>query len=205
MVQGAGHRSSLVNAEKSFGVATGSNVINQGDETFRKMSLAVPNLAEITADAATAANKERTMTFRHAVSLYPKAMFFSFGLSLAVVMEGYDTWLLGSFWGEPAFAQKFGGPYTKPDGTIGYQVSANWQTALGVATSCTQILGLFINGIVSERYGYRKVMMVSLVAIVCFIFVTFFAVNIKMLFAGYVLSGLPWLVSPSTHIFFRFR
>jgi len=35
-------------------------------------------------------------------------------------------------------------------------------------------------------------MMCSLVAITFFIFVTFFAVNIQMLFAGYILSGLPW-------------
>ena len=28
-------------------------------------------------------------------------MFFSFGLSLAVIMEGYDTALLGNFYGIP--------------------------------------------------------------------------------------------------------
>lgn len=179
-----GRKSSLVHVDKGYGVS-------QNDETFRRLSLAVPNLAEITSDAKTAATKEKAMTFRKAVAMYPKAIFFSFGLSLAVIMEGYDTWLLGSFWALPAFAKKFG-DLVNVDGTPTYVVSANWQTALGVATSCTQILGLFINGVVSERYGYRKVMMVSLVGITCFIFVTFFAVNIKMLFAGYILSGLPW-------------
>lgn len=38
-------------------------------------------------------------------------------------------------------------------------------------------------------------MMGSLVLVACCIFITFFAVNVKMLLAGYVLSGLPWLVS----------
>jgi SP family general alpha glucoside:H+ symporter-like MFS transporter len=34
----------------------------------------------------------------------------------------------------------------------------------------------------------------SLVLVACTIFITFFAVNVKMLLAGYVLSGLPWYV-----------
>ena len=83
----AGQRrgSTLVQAE-----ATGAQlgVYTQNDENFRKMSMAVPNLAEITKDASTAAENERTMSFREGVRLYPKAIFFSFGLSLAVIMEG---------------------------------------------------------------------------------------------------------------------
>ena len=119
-------------------------------------------------------------------------MFFSFGLSLAVVMEGYDTALLGNFYGVPAFARKFGHAAGIKDGVQTYEVSANWQTALGNGTAAAQIIGLFINGILSERIGYRKMMMGSLIFITCCIFVTFFATNVQMLLAGYVISGLPW-------------
>ena len=125
-------------------------------------------------------------------------MFFSFALSLAVIMEGYDTALLGNFYGIPAFAKKFGKPAAIVDGVQTYQVPAAWQSALGNGTATAQIIGLFINGILSERIGYRKMMMGSLVLVACCIFITFFAVNVKMLLAGYVLSGLPWLVPKQT-------
>lgn len=189
----AGRRSSIAPASFSQTAARqGSNVLNQKDETFRKMSVAVPNLAELTEDAKGAAERERSMGFIQGCKLYPKAMFFSFALSLAVIMEGYDTALLGNFYGVPQFARKYGHPAGIVDGVQTYQVSANWQTALGNSTAAAQIIGLFVNGIVSERIGYRAMMMISLAFVACCIFITFFAVNIKMLLAGYVLSGLPW-------------
>jgi MFS transporter, SP family, general alpha glucoside:H+ symporter len=186
-------RSSIVPAGSvSAAAGQGGNVLNQRDETLRKMSVAVPNLAELTTDAKTAAESERKMGFREGVRLYPLAMFFSFGLSLAVVMEGYDTWLLGNFYAMPAFAQKFGVPADIVDGVQTYQVKVEWQNALGNGTATAQIIGLFINGIVSERIGYRWTMIGSLALITAFIFVQFFAVNVHMLLAGYILSGLPW-------------
>ncbi len=188
-------RSSIVPAGSvSAAAGQSDNVLNQRDETLRKMSVAVPNLAELSADAKANAELERKMGFREGVKLYPLAIFFSFGLSLAVVMEGYDTWLLGNFYAMTAFAKKYGGPAGIVDGVQTYQVRVQWQNALGNGTACAQIIGLFINGIVSERIGYRWTMIGALFLITCFIFVQFFAVNVHMLLAGYVLSGLPWYV-----------
>jgi SP family general alpha glucoside:H+ symporter-like MFS transporter len=196
LATGGRRRSSVAFAGSISGAAgqQGENVLNMQDETLRKMSVAVPNLAELSTDARAGAESERKMSFREGVRLYPKAMFFSFGLSLAVIMEGYDTWLLGNFFGMEAFAKKYGGPAGIVDGVQTYQISATWQTAISNSTAAAQIIGLFFNGIISERIGYRKTMMGALFAITCFIFVTFFAVNIHMLLAGYVLSGLPWYV-----------
>lgn len=194
LTAGAGERrrSSIVPAGAVGGsiAAQGSNVLNQRDDTLRKMSVAVPNLAELTADAKAGAALEKRMGFRESIRLYPLGAFFSFGLSLAVVMEGYDTWLLGSFWEQPAFARKFGQPAVVA-GEATYVISANWQnlfTLGGVA----QMIGLLANGILSERLGYRKTMLLALVSITCTLFITFFAVNIGMLLAGYILSSLPW-------------
>lgn len=178
-------RSSIIAAEHS-------GAWTQNDGTLRNMSEAVPNLADLTKDARNAAESERNMSLWDALKLYPKAVAFSLGLSLAVVMEGYDTWLLGSFWGMPSFARHYGQPAGIVDGVQTYQVPAEWQTALGVATPLAQMIGLTINGFVSERYGYRFTMMGALIAVSCFIFITFFAANIQMLLAGYVLCGLPW-------------
>jgi SP family general alpha glucoside:H+ symporter-like MFS transporter len=107
-------------------------------------------------------------------------------------MEGYDTWLLGNFYAMPAFAKKFGEPAGIVDGVQTYQVTVTWQNALGNGTATAQIIGLFINGIVSERIGYRWTMIGSLFLITCFIFIQFFAVDVQMLLAGYIMSGLPW-------------
>jgi len=167
-------------------------VLNQKDDTLRKMSIAVPNLAELTADAKAATEFEHKMGFREGCKLYPKAMFFSFALSLAVIMEGYDTYLLGNFYALPSFARKYGQPAAIVDGVQTYQVPPSWQSALGNGSAAAQIIGLFINGIVSERIGYRWTMIGGLLMITAFIFITFFAVNVQMLLAGYVLSGLPW-------------
>jgi hypothetical protein len=73
-----------------------------------------------------AAERERNMGFIEGSRLYPKAMFFSFALSLAVVMEGYDTALLGNFYGVPAFAKNFGQPTGIKNGVQTYGVPAAW-------------------------------------------------------------------------------
>ncbi|KPI45965.1 Maltose permease MAL31 [Cyphellophora attinorum] len=192
---GGRRRSSIAPAGSISGASPQkAGVLNQKDDTLRKMSVAIPNLAELSADAKNAAEHERKMGFREGAKLYPLAMFFSFGLSIAVIMEGYDTWLLGSFYGMPSFARKFGDfAGNDPDtGEAKYEVNVTWQNALGNGTAAAQIIGLMINGIVSERIGYRWTMIVSLFLVSAFIFIQFFAVNVQMLLAGYCLAGLPW-------------
>lgn len=191
-VQDIGRRRSSVVPAGAVGASQKEGVLNQRDDTLRKMSVAVPNLAELSADAKAGAQLEHSMGFRAGLKLYPKAMLFSWGISLAVIMEGYDTYLLGNFYGNQTFARRYGSPAEIKNGVQQYEIPAKWQSALGCSTNVAQIIGLFINGIVSERIGYRWTMIVSLILIACFIFITFFAVNVKMLLAGYILSGLPW-------------
>ncbi|KAK5946291.1 hypothetical protein PMZ80_000433 [Knufia obscura] len=193
IVADTGRRRSSIVPAGAVDASQKDGVLNQRDDTLRKMSVAVPNLAELTSDAKAAAQLEHKMGFRQGMKLYPKAMLFSWGISLAVIMEGYDTYLLGNFFGLQTFARKYGHLTDQvKDGVPQYQISASWQSALGSGSAAAQIIGLFINGIVSERIGYRWTMIISLLLITCFIFITFFAVNIQMLLAGYVLSGLPW-------------
>lgn len=165
--------------------------VHQKDGTLCRMSATIPNLKEVTSGAKHAAEKERKMSFIEGIRLYPMAVFFSFALSLAVVMEGYDTVLLGNFYGIPAFAKKYGSRAVI-NGVETYQVSAVWQSGLTNGQQCGQIIGLFINGLVSERIGYRKMMLGCLAFVMCTIFITFFAVNVHMLLAGVILCGLPW-------------
>ncbi|KAK0763395.1 hypothetical protein N5P37_002772 [Trichoderma harzianum] len=191
--KGQPHNSRITSDRGIAGDEKDGTFISPIDGTVHKSPVAVSKLADLSADASTAADSERKMSLLEGIRLYPKAIFFSFALSLAVVMEGYDTWLLSSFYGMAAFAKKYG-QYTGLDkeGNPTYQLSATWQNALGNGTSAAQIIGLFINGIVAERIGYRWTMIGALFAITCFIFIQFFAVNVEMLLAGYIMSGLPW-------------
>lgn len=54
-----------------------------------------------------------------------------------------------------------------------------------------QILGLFINGIVSEKFGYRKTMIASLFCTTCAIFILFFAPSKPVLLVGEFCIGIP--------------
>jgi len=108
---------------------------------------------------------------------------------MTIVMEGYDTTLLGSFFGYPSFRRQFG---TYIDETNGYQLSSKWQTGLNDAVAVGNIIGALLNGYYTPKYGHRKVMMINLVAMTAAIFVVFFAPNLPCLLVGELLCGIPW-------------
>ncbi len=54
------------------------------------------------------------------------------------------------------------------------------------------IIGLFLNGIISERFGYRKTMIFTMIALIGTIFIPFFSTSLEMYLAGGVLQGIPW-------------
>jgi len=164
------------------------NTLHPQDTVVRRVSLAVDNFAGLSAEAKDATNKEHEMSFLQAIKLYPKAVGWSVLLSTAIIMEGYDVILLASFYALPQFNKKYG--VLTADGS--YTVPAPWKSGLSNGALCGEILGLFINGIVSEKYGYRKTMMCALASVVAFIFIPFFSQNVQTLLAGEILCGIPW-------------
>lgn len=59
--------------------------------------------------AAEATNEEeKNMTTLEAIKIYKKAILWSLTISTCVIMEGYDTNLLGNFYAYPSFQRKFG-------------------------------------------------------------------------------------------------
>jgi MFS transporter, SP family, general alpha glucoside:H+ symporter len=173
-------------------------------------------------DAKNASDNEHKATFWTAVKTHKKAVFWSAVISMSIVMEGYDTILLGNFWAcefpfywlgywagkvseegnecadgyiDPEFQKKYG-EYHGDE--IGYLVSGPWQAGLGNASVCGTIIGAFINGWATSRYGYRLVMIVALFFMNAFIFITFFAKNIETLLVGQIFCGLTWGVFATT-------
>lgn len=109
---------------------------------------------QLVAKAHAAAEAEKVMPWRQAVSIYWRGGLWSMGLSVALVMEGYDVGLvstslhqeyrssqLNSFYGQPAFLESFGSP--SPSG--GLYIPANWQAGLSNAVSAGQVLGLLVS------------------------------------------------------------
>lgn len=135
-----------------------------------------------------ATDAEHEMTLRESLMLYPQAAAWSVALSSCLIMEGYDKSLLGSLLAFPAFKQRFGHIGAKGD----YQITAAWQSGLSNGGQVGSILGLLLTGVLAEKFGYRKVIIGSLVLIIAFIFLLFFAVNLAMLEVGYILIGIPW-------------
>ena len=58
-----------------------------------------PNGALDDEDVQNATHREHALTLRDAFRLYPKATLFSVIFSTAIIMEGYDLSLVGSFYG----------------------------------------------------------------------------------------------------------
>ncbi|GFZ51512.1 hypothetical protein JCM24511_09279 [Saitozyma sp. JCM 24511] len=148
----------------------------------------IKSINQITANARLATEKEHNMTLMQGVRLYPKAVFWSMFISTCIIMEGYQLSLTNNFYAFPQFNKKYG--TLQPDGT--YSISAAWQAGLSNGANVGEMIGLLLNGFVSERYGYRYTVMACLVLISAFIAIFFCAPNIQTLQAAEVLAGIPW-------------
>ncbi|KAH6660875.1 general substrate transporter [Truncatella angustata] len=148
----------------------------------------VPKSA-LAAEAKNAADEEHRMTLRTALKLYPKAIGWSMLLSSTLIMEGYDLALLGSLYASPVFNQKFG---TQNPISGKWAVSAAWQSGLSNGARAGEIFGLIFAGWAADRWGYKYTTMGSLLLIIAFVFVLFFAPNVQVLVVGEILCGIPW-------------
>ncbi|KAL4723473.1 hypothetical protein ACLX1H_009108 [Fusarium chlamydosporum] len=143
----------------------------------------------LASEAKVAAEAEHHMTLWEAVKTYPKAIGWSVLLSTTLIMEGYDLALLGNLYASPVFNKKFGTYNPEKDK---FAVSAEWQSGLSNGARAGEIIGLILAGWASDRYGYKMTTVGALVLMIAFVFVLFFAPNIKILVLGEVLCGIPW-------------
>lgn len=138
------------------------------------------------ADAHLANLNEHESTVRKALRAYPYAALWSVAVSMSIIMEGYDTNLIGNFYGYPAFAKQFGS-YDKS--TDSYQVAGSWQQALGSGPTAGALVGATINGFLVQRFGFRSVFMGALLCMIAFIFISFFGTTVQLQTVGQVLCG----------------
>lgn len=82
-------------------------VVRVGDDALKRMSVSHANVVEELAEAKRATETEHSISVRDALKLYRKAVIFSLIFSTAVVMEGYDLSLMGSFLGFGPFKDRY--------------------------------------------------------------------------------------------------
>lgn len=167
-----------------------ASVTTSNDDLFRGMSVAIPDLRRLSADARAHTATEHKMGFIEGCKLYPKAIAWSVLLSATIIMEGFDLTLVNSFQAFPEFRKAYGKP-ADADGR-NHQISPAWQTGLQNGALAGEILGLFMNGWMVDRFGYQRTMVISLIWMCLFVFLAFFAFNIQLLLASQVLCGIPW-------------
>ncbi|EXJ64317.1 hypothetical protein A1O7_00653 [Cladophialophora yegresii CBS 114405] len=146
------------------------------------------------AQAASARSRfEHKLTVREAIKAYPMAIFWSLAVSMCVIMEGFDSILVPSFYAFPTFQRKYGEFVGVTDQTkSGYQLSATWMAIIGTASGIGAVLGTILNGHLVDCYGQKRVLVGALCTLSCLIFMTFFAPNIQVLAFGQFLCGFPW-------------
>ncbi|RSL85679.1 hypothetical protein CEP52_016062 [Fusarium oligoseptatum] len=141
-------------------------------------------------DQAQAANEhEHSLTVRQALKGYPWAVAWSLTVSLSIIMEGYDTILIGSLYAYPTFARRFG---SLDESTGTYQIPTPWQSAMGSGPQAGAIIGALINGIIIQRFGYRPAFMLGVVLMTSFIFISFFGMSVQLQAVGQILCSIPW-------------
>jgi MFS family permease len=148
-------------------------------------------LLEIEATRAITA-AEHALGFWAAVRQYPQATFWALFFSLSVVQAGYDAQIITSFYALPAFQQKYGRLVGWDEGVADYELSAQWQLALGMGNPIGQVLGALASGYPLEWFGRRWTLAACCLWSAGFVFVQFFASSIGMLCAGEILGGLAY-------------
>ncbi|KAK7751951.1 hypothetical protein SLS62_006094 [Diatrype stigma] len=153
-------------------------------EVAKRIAANVEDFMRLVREANEANDRERDMKLSTAVKIYPKAIGWSMVLSSCLIMEGYQTSVIGSYTAYPAFLKKFGTP--APNGML--QIPANWQNGITGAKN----VGEIIAGWLSEIYGYRWTILPGLIAITAFVFFPFFAPTLAIFLVGEFFQGMAW-------------
>ncbi|GAC71985.1 predicted transporter [Moesziomyces antarcticus T-34] len=147
---------------------------------------------EVVERSARCTKWQTTTTLREAFRQWPMSVTWSVLFSLAIVQIGYDSSILASFFAQPTFTARFGTCTTAADGSQDCEISAPWQQGLTNGAWIGGIIGLQLAGSVAERIGHLRLMMVSVVLMLAFVFIPFFATSLPVFLVGQIFMGIPW-------------
>ncbi|KAF5582648.1 alpha-glucoside transport [Fusarium pseudocircinatum] len=131
---------------------------------------------------------EHSITVLQALREYPWAVMWSLIISMAIVMEGYATALIGNLYAYPTYAEQFGVKKSSDS----YQIPANWQSAMGSGPQGGAFVGAFLNGWIIHRFGYKPAFCIALILMASFICISFFGFTVELQAVGQIMCGVPW-------------
>ena len=137
-------------------------------------------------DALAGTQLEHSLGTREAIQAYWKAIILVALIELTIVMRGFDASVANSFNGLPAFQRRYGVPVEGH----GYQVKAEWQSALGISVTVGQVVGSIASTYPMEYFGRRKTLAVCLLITSALIPLEAFAPSIQVLVAGEYLAAV---------------
>lgn len=149
----------------------------------------ITEIFDATEDAKEADESERGMPLATALNTYPKAAAWSLLVSTTLIMEGYDTAILGAFYALPIFQRKFG---SQNDKTGEWEISASWQIGLTLCYMAGEIVGLQLTGPSVDLVGNRYTLIIALFFLAAFTFILYFCNSLGMIAVGQALCGMPW-------------
>ncbi|KAH8171475.1 sugar transporter domain-containing protein [Sarocladium implicatum] len=174
--------------EKPTGGAPGSGAVHVENEHASIETLLADDVL-LAQYAEEAANGEAALSVWESIKLYYPALGWALLCATCVIMEGYDTILIGNFFAFPAFADKYG---TLVDARGNSQLTAAWQSGLNNSHGVGAFFGVLLNGYLVGKLGQKRTLIYALAALSAFIFIVFFAPNTIALLCGWFLCGLPW-------------
>ena len=140
---------------------------------------------EIAQGSDAAAQREHSLTFLQAISLYRGAAFWSVFFCIGQLMTAFDPQVMGNLFAMPAFQNDFGYLF---DGQ--YIISAPWQTGLLMGVPIGQVVGSLFAGYPLEWFGRKKTFGICVIGTIGCIFIQFFARSLGVLLVGELLGGL---------------
>ena len=108
---------------------------------------------DLNAQARVATEIEHSLTTWQALRGYPNAVAWGPLFTSGLIMVGYDSAILGNFYGLPAFNKKYGQDY---GGDVGFQVPARWPVALGLGGPTGQFTGGFGHHLPTRKVWAKK-------------------------------------------------
>lgn len=144
------------------------------------------------AAAKAASDHEQSMKMRYTVRYYYMALFWAALMAAPIIMEGYETALVPSFFSLKSFQRLYGVMLSEDK----YVIPATWQSGITIAAACGQIVGLSFAPHLVNRVGYRWCTIGGLLWAAACLMVGFWSVSVgpklHMYFAGEMLLGIPW-------------
>ncbi|KAH7629167.1 general substrate transporter [Sordaria sp. MPI-SDFR-AT-0083] len=138
------------------------------------------------------------MTMVEAVSGDLRLIMYSLGFSGTIIMEGYGLALLTYLFSVEPFNSKYG---IQLDGGEKHELEYKWKATLPLLAQIGSIIGVGLTAPVVRFIGYKRTVLLMLALCAAFAFVPFFAGNVYILSAGFLLQGIPWgafqVVSPA--------